>query len=312
MSTPTIVYKDESTQTTPPLATAPSPGTTPAKKPDVASQSPTPSLLHPERQTDEGSETSADETAAPAGTGVEPSPKEIPLLGTVPDDLGPACDYLGKVKELADEIEPGLYDKYFEEHFTEQDHTFTGFYKHDQDSETEHLFSCDGLPSPPIFSDIETLQENFFNPSNQEPSVLVVEAINKAGIQAIGMALNVNPCFFAIHLGSKYGKFCVSDQLERLTDMFDDFVMSRSQDPDTTRHRAERGSDYESSIGYLTYDPSVRKRPIPDRRRITIGNDNVGRSLSISDTERSRNCCKARSHSRTGLTTCTYNSMRQG
>jgi hypothetical protein len=212
MSTPTIARTDKSTQTTPPPetalspgtvpppgtappGTAPSPGTTPAKKHDFAPYSPAPSLLHPEHQTNEISESSAGNATSPAQPGVKSPPKEIPLLGTVPDDFGPAYDYLGKVKELADEIEPGLYETYFEERFT-YSCTKIGFHSR---TGPDTLFFFGNSPKWSL-EPIRELQQNFDSAGKQGHTLELVEAINKAGVQAIGMAFNVNPCFFAAHL----------------------------------------------------------------------------------------------------------------
>lgn len=77
---------------------------------DIASQLPELPLPHPVQQSTEVLTSSAGKTAEHAEPGIEVSPKDIPLLDPVPADFGPAYDYLGKVKELADEIDPDLYE----------------------------------------------------------------------------------------------------------------------------------------------------------------------------------------------------------
>lgn len=134
------------------------------------------------------------QTTTPA---IEAPPKEIRLLGPVPDwfgDLGPAHDYLGKVKSLANQIDPGLYESLFKRinkgergrvlvagtHLTYRPH--------------EHNWH---------YLDIASVQEELLADSdNKDPCILIVEAIDETTIQALGMLLNINPCFFARHLGS--------------------------------------------------------------------------------------------------------------
>lgn len=277
MSTSPIVRKDEGTQTTPPPGTAPSPETTSATNHDVATQSPAPSLLHPERETDEVSGTSADYTSAPAGSGVEPPPKEIPLLGPVPDNFGPAYDYLGKVKELADEIKPGLYETYFEEQFT-QGRTRIGLFSHGR---PETIISSDDTAEG-LFNDIGDLRHYFDSAKKYGPTVLLVEAINEAMIQAFGMAFNVNPCFFARHLLPKDDSYKWTDQLHRLGKKFEAWLISRnraeSQVSDTTHDGTTQSSDYDCFEGC-----------VGSQRR---GTTNLGVCSRISNLKTSSNCCE--------------------
>jgi hypothetical protein len=206
MSTPTIVHRDQSTQTTPPPETTPAPETlqspaiTPAEKRDVASQSPALSLDLGHQSTDDR-KTSADQTAGPAGPGIEPPLLEIPLLGPVPEGFGRAYGYLGKVKELADKIRPDLYETYFEQRFAQGSSRFAfcgasnGYGYH----------AAWDVASPDIYEHVGILRDNFHSTREQGHTALLVEAINKAGVQAIGMALDMTPCFFAYH-------FSITDQ----------------------------------------------------------------------------------------------------
>ena len=297
MSTSPIVRKDEGTQTTPPPGTAPSPETTSATNHDVATQSPAPSLLHPERQTDEVSETSADETAAPAGTRDESSPKEILLLGTVPDDFGPAYDYLGTVKKLADEIELGLYETYFEERFTEDSARISLFrLLFDDSCRHSEMFRFLELGKPEIYSDIVELREGFYSVSQGGQPVLLMEATSKVGVQAIGMAFNVNPCFFAMHLLPKHDLWWLTDELEQLGNNFESYVLSQSevegQPADGMRQWAMEGTDWRNCSSDDGRIRSGRTWSSGDSRRITIGNARVGFGPRIFEAQRSWNGCK--------------------
>jgi hypothetical protein len=317
MSTPTIARTDKSTQTTPPSetalspgtvpppgtappGTAPSPGTTPAKKHDVAPYSPAPSLLPPEHQTNEISESSAGNATSPAQPGVKSPPKEIPLLGTVPDDFGPAYDYLGKVKELADEIEPGLYETYFERRFAETSTRIRLHTRAEQDINYGCAFSWEVVPQE-IYVDIVSLRENISRISQGGEIVLLVQAINKAGIQAIGMAFNVNPCFFARHLLPKDKGGNWPGGLDQLGGMFDSYVRRQSKvESQVADHWFMGRTDWSSAVGHRTPENGIagsRDRLVSwspgDHARVTIGNENVGFRSCRSDAQRSRNCCKA-------------------
>jgi hypothetical protein len=193
MSASTTVHNNESSRT------AASPGTTPPEENVVASPLPTQSLLNLEHQSTDNPESPAGRSTALAGPGIEESRNNIPLPGSIPEPFLPAYDYLGKVKELADEIGPDLYEEQFGQRFT-HGRTRIGLYTPGYlgvDMKFEDVL--ENIPNL-----IWTLQTNFYSASITGPTtVLIVQAINKAGVQAIGTAFNVDPCFFARHLWSK-------------------------------------------------------------------------------------------------------------
>lgn len=287
MLAPTVLRKDESTQTTPP------PEIAPAKKHDVASQSPAPSLLGLEHQSTDVRKTSVDQTAGSAGPGIEPSPLEIPLLGPVPKGFGQAYDYLGKVKELADNIRPDLYETCFEQRFAQSSSRFI-FYA--LGGNTENHGSWDS-ESPEIYEHVSFLRENFQSTRKPGHTALLVEAINKAGVQAIGMALDVNPFFFARHLSAMDESHHLTNDMVTLGEMFETHVMSQRAFGESQHYRAMGGSNYSWADSRVTAEKgspgSLGQTPwsSDDFCRITIGNENMQYHSRTSDAQSSWNSC---------------------
>jgi hypothetical protein len=252
-STPTTVRKDES------LRTAPFPSTASEEK--AISQWPTPSL--------EVSEPSVGKTPAPADPGAELPPTEIPLLGPVPANFGPAYGYLGEVKELADKIAPDLYEKYFEQRFP-KGRIRIGLYDHSGAETIMHF----GTTAKGLFRHVRGMQKNFDDSSKKGQTALLVEAINKAGVQAIGMAFNVNPCFFAAHLLPKDHSLKWTAELTELGKIFESDVLSRtkvgSQVADGMRYWAAGNAGFVSMENYTSTTVPA------EGRRITIGNEIIG------------------------------------
>lgn len=171
------------------------------------------------------------QTASAPDAVSETPPKDIPLLGLVPDRFGPAYDYLGKVKELADEIGPDVWDKCFEQHFVEGPMAFCIF-----SGKACWDFSS-GDHTQEILQQTRIMRQQFPDTAQNNRIVIVVEAINKTGIQALGMALDVNPCFFAKHLGAinmedemariHHGYRALDTRWEELGRKFESYVDSR-------------------------------------------------------------------------------------
>ncbi|KAM0721427.1 hypothetical protein Q7P37_002351 [Cladosporium fusiforme] len=128
---------------------------------------------------------------------VEDPPLDIPLLGPVPKNFSPAYDYLGTVKLLADEIRPGLYESLFADDIFEQERPW-GVEIWDSGS----MRVSPTMRSPITYKSIGRYRQFLKKPPNQqrEPHVVIVQAVDKAAIQAFGMALDIDPRFFALHL----------------------------------------------------------------------------------------------------------------
>lgn len=88
-----------------------------------------------------------------------------------------------------------------------------------------------------------------------------MEVISKAGVQAIGMAFNVNPCFFAIHLLPKDKSCQCTDELYELGKRFESHVQSQSevktQVANGMHHWIMGGSDWSSAVGYRTLEKGI-------------------------------------------------------
>jgi hypothetical protein len=271
----------------------------PGKEHNSTSTSPVPSLSDTERQNEDCSALPADGATATTGPDqIEAPPKEIRLLGAVPEEFGPAYDYLGKVKELADEIGPDVYRDLFERHLTQGDarvslHTLT---------EELNQVTRFGNVSERIFENIKLLREIYYPAEKNARSVLLVEAINEAWIQALGMAFDVSPYFFATHLQSNtlYSK---SAELVTLSERFDLWARSRNgkrSRHSCTSHSEEKFSQHCSSV--VTYSQleeitmrrltQQKAEPGPEMCQITIGNEHMGLFSQFSESEGSRNCCK--------------------
>lgn len=272
----------------------------PGKEHNSTSTSPVPSLSDTERQNEDRSALPADGATATTGPDqIEAPPKEIRLLGTVPEDFGPAYDYLGKVKELADEIGPDVYRDLFELPLTRNDarvvfHTL---------GERLSVFHRYGNVSERIFEDIKLFREEYYPAGKSACSVLLAEAINEAWIQAIGMAFDVSPYFFATHLQSNalYDK---SAELEVLSERFDRWARSRNGKRSRNScmsHSEEKFSQHCSSdVGYSQLGAITMRRlsqqkaePGSEMCQITIWNEHMGLFPQSSESEGSRNYCKA-------------------
>ena len=222
------------------------------------------------------------------------------LTDPVPVDFGPESDYLGTVKKLADEIAPGLYEKHFEQRFT-QDAARARLYTHDPSGNSEWHIEWTFVPSD-TYEDIKRLQMYFDSASKEGPTVLLVEAINKAGAQAIGTALNVNPCFFAAHLLPKDDSCQWTEGLTDLGVRFDSDVQTGSQvadgfrqwDPwDNTGYGSEQGfAQVKRGTSGSPYRKTLQSHA--EDLRITIGDDSIGICSRFLDAQRSRNTCEAR------------------
>lgn len=153
------------------------------------------------------------------------SPLEIPLLGVAPNGFGPSYDYLAKVETLAKEIGPRFYEYFFEQHF-QQGHGDV-FLIGENVAERVVDSSRNDRFQPWFrskrrwsFDAIKSLRQHIATASKQNPCVVIVEAIDKTGVQALGMAFNINPCFFAKHLGSKTTRPKESNELSSLGNSF--------------------------------------------------------------------------------------------
>lgn len=182
----------------------------------------------------------------PPSTFAKGTRPDIPLLGPIPERFSPeesksAYDYLGVVKSLADEIAPGLYDSLFEQHFQ-------------QGHRSVDLFTT-GLWRPHLlesweegnFHILQRLRQYWIiNTREQSPCVLVVEAIDKAGVQALGMALNIDPCFFASHLQESSpldAEIPNNKKVRSLSASFAKYVTSRDEKNTFNDHIWRTGND---------------------------------------------------------------------
>ena len=272
----------------------------PGKEHNSTSTSPVPSLSDTERQNEDCSVLPADGVTATTGPDqIEAPPKEIRLLGAVPEDFGPAYDYLGKVKELADEIGPDVYRDLFERPLTQRYARVVLNTLTEELNQVHHF----GNVSERIFEHIKLLREKFYPAEKNARSVLLVEGINEAWIQALGMAFDVSPYLFAAHLQSNalYGK---SAELVTLSERFDLWARSRNgkrSRNSCTSHSEEEFSQHCSSVvGYSRLDVITKRarnqqkaKPGIARCQLTIGNEHIGLFSQFSESEGSRNCCKA-------------------
>jgi hypothetical protein len=190
---------------------------------------------------------------------------------------------LGKAKELADEIRPDLYQTYFEQRFPPC-RTRIGFYEH---GGYETIIDVDKAARG-LFHHVRELRKNFDDSSKKGQTALLVETINRAGVQAIGMAFNVNPCFIAAHLLPKDNSLAWTAELTELGKRFESDVLSQSkldsQVADGMRYWVAGNAGYASMDSYVAVPA--------DGRRITIGNETIGFCSRLFDTQRSWNSCK--------------------
>jgi hypothetical protein len=174
----------------------------------------------------------------------------------------PDYDYLDKVKSLCDEIEPNLYDNLFEKHFQEghgkvlliskevtecilpsSDVSYGSKWENltiDRFLKTGSLYSS--IPGP-AFS---TLRNLVTSATQENPHLLIIEAIDRTGIQILGTTFNLDPCFVAKHLGPGYFESWPGhshrEKMERMDSLkhkYRGFVKHRIGVPSTTEGDAK-------------------------------------------------------------------------
>lgn len=125
-----------------------------------------------------------------------------------PFALGASNDYLAKVKALTERVEPGLYEKLFDQNFVEGHGSVYIIGEPGMDPEIEALMTADKYYAcfahldryPWNDEKLQTLRKVISNAKEECPCVLIVEAIDKDGIQALGSVLHLDPVFLAHHI----------------------------------------------------------------------------------------------------------------
>jgi hypothetical protein len=171
----------------------------------------------------------------------------LPPVAPAPEVTG--YDYLEKVKELCDEIEPDLFDEYFEKHFQEG---------HGEAFLISKEMTRRILPrSDNLYGRWEYLESDFFlkwgftssseqivekttlrpskltslltSATQEYPHILIVEAIDRSGIQFLGATFDIDPYFIAQHLGKSHLRVTGQHQREmvNLSCSFQSFVKRR-------------------------------------------------------------------------------------
>jgi hypothetical protein len=159
-------------------------------------------------------------TSVVPGTG----PREIPFLGRILTVHGEAYDYLQKIESIADAIEPTLYHSLFERHYHDQcggaylikgASTSKLFNEYERDPALRWTNTAIGACQRELLG---------YDLKDKSPCLLMVSAIDKKGVQALGMALHINPQFFAQHLGDDEVRWQSSAALVELSDQFENFA----------------------------------------------------------------------------------------
>jgi hypothetical protein len=220
----------------------------------------------------------------------EAQPEELPLLGPVPANFDRAYDYLGKVKPLAEDIEPGFFDTLFEQHFPSGWGSVRCF--------TSMGPSVYGISGKVWCShEVVQLRDIATNADEQNPCVLVVESIGKSGVQALGMAFDVDLCFFARHINDLNDPF--HEYMRTLKESFVRFVQLRNQSGIRDNHPLEIPTHITATTvlrgSFLSYVPEqdwIREAIwAPIRRRDLISAGRFSRPR-ISCCQVSQHSCK--------------------
>jgi hypothetical protein len=157
------------------------------------------------------------------------------------------------VKEICDGISPDLYDDLFEKHFREghgevfliskevtrsilprSDHSYgrweylesDSFLKRGYISRSEQVVKR----STPELSILRSL---LASATQENPHVLIVEDIDRTGVQILGMLFDIDPHFIAQHLGEEQSRHNISHEspLGVLSDKFKNLLEERNEVP---------------------------------------------------------------------------------
>jgi hypothetical protein len=190
---------------------------------------------------------------------LQSSPSAPALEESAPPAIVPASecgyyDYLDKVKSLCDEISPGLFDDLFGRHFPKGHGEVFLINKEstkrilpssdDPDGILEHLeidsflsygyiSSSEQIAVKRATPELSILRSLLISATQEDPHFLIVEAIDRMGIQMLGTAFDIDPCFVAQHLGTDELRWGVSNQSEMqiLSHQFKNFVNHRNRVP---------------------------------------------------------------------------------
>jgi hypothetical protein len=182
--------------------------------------------------------------SAPASD--EPAPPTV-----VPASEGGYYDYLDKVKSLCDEISPGLFDDLFQRHFSKGHGEVFLISKNstkrilpssdDPDGIWEYLeidsflgygyiSSFEQIAVKQATPKLSILGSLFTSATQEDPHILIVEAIDRTGIQMFGTAFDIDPSFIAQHIGADESRWGQSE-MQILSRRFKQFVNPRNRVP---------------------------------------------------------------------------------